>query len=138
MYTDLADPATPFRLAELLRHRHLDVFCLNDTDCDPATASLQAELLGEFLPAFFPFRSPFELVEPRSATGAPAAKPSERPASVDPLAAGVPVQPERSTSAQSAADPAPAPAAPGLQTADLPIQAGPAHPAKPAAAPTDA
>jgi hypothetical protein len=142
MYTDLADPATPFRLAELLRHRHLDVFCLNDTDCDPATASLQAELLGEFLPAFFPFRSPFELVEPRSATGAIAAKPSERPASVDPLAAGVPVQPERSTSAQSAADPAPAPAAPGLQTADLPIQAGPAHPAKPAAkpaaAPTDA
>ena len=56
MYTDLADPATPFRLADLLRHRHLDVFCLNDTDCDPATASLQAELLGEFLPAFFPFR----------------------------------------------------------------------------------
>ncbi|HET9518379.1 MAG TPA: stealth conserved region 3 domain-containing protein, partial [Actinoplanes sp.] len=34
MYTDLADPATPFRLAELLRRRHLDVFCLNDTDSD--------------------------------------------------------------------------------------------------------
>ena len=34
MYTDLADPATPFKLARLLRDRHLDAFCLNDTDSD--------------------------------------------------------------------------------------------------------
>jgi Stealth protein CR2, conserved region 2/Stealth protein CR3, conserved region 3/Stealth protein CR1, conserved region 1/Stealth protein CR4, conserved region 4 len=68
MYTDLADPHTPFRLARLLHDRHLDAFCLNDTDSHPDAAVLQATLLDEFLPAFLPFAAPFELSEPRPAT----------------------------------------------------------------------
>ncbi|GAA2472703.1 exopolysaccharide phosphotransferase [Winogradskya humida] len=60
MYADLANPATPFKLARLLRHRDLDTFCLNDTDSDEAVAVEQAALLGEFLPAYLPFASPYE------------------------------------------------------------------------------
>jgi stealth protein CR2/Stealth-like protein len=70
MYADLAHPATPFRLARLLRDRHLDAFCLNDTDSDPAVAREQAAMLGEFLPAYLPFPSPWELAVPRPATTA--------------------------------------------------------------------
>jgi hypothetical protein len=68
MYTDLADPSTPFRLGRLLHDRHLDAFCLNDTDSDPAAAAEQAALLADFLPAYLPFPSPFELATPRAAT----------------------------------------------------------------------
>jgi hypothetical protein len=68
IYTDLADERTPLRLARLLRHRHLDAFCLNDTDSDPALAAEQAELLAEFLPSYLPFPSPWELATPRPAT----------------------------------------------------------------------
>jgi hypothetical protein len=68
MYTDLADPSTPFRLSRLLHDRHLDAFCLNDTDSDPAAASEQAALLADFLPAYLPFPSPFELAAPRAGT----------------------------------------------------------------------
>jgi hypothetical protein len=68
MYTDLADPSTPFRLGRLLHDRHLDAFCLNDTDSDPAAAPEQAALLAEFLPAFLPFPSSFELSAPRDGT----------------------------------------------------------------------
>jgi hypothetical protein len=57
LYTDLKHPETPVRLMSLLRHRSKDVFCLNDTDADPAA---QADLLAEFLPAYFPFPAPFE------------------------------------------------------------------------------
>lgn len=67
-YNDLADPATPFKLAELLRKRHLDAFCLNDTDGEGAAAVDQAALLGDFLPAYLPLVSPYELAEPRPAT----------------------------------------------------------------------
>ena len=67
-YADLADDRTPFRLARLLRHRHLDAFCLNDTDSDPASAADQEQLLADFLPAFLPFASPYELARPRPAT----------------------------------------------------------------------
>ena len=70
MYTDLADGRTPFRLARLLRNRHLDAFCLNDTDSDPAVAAEQEALLAEFLPAYLPFRAPFELERPRARTTA--------------------------------------------------------------------
>ena len=78
MYADLADPRTPFRLARLLRDRHLDAFCLNDTDSDAAAAGLQAELLAEFLPNFLPFATPFELAQPRPATEPlPAPDPSD-------------------------------------------------------------
>ncbi|MDT4993766.1 MAG: hypothetical protein QOH97_3658 [Actinoplanes sp.] len=72
LYTDVADPRMPFLLAKLLRNRHLDAFCLNDTDSDPSMAAVQAELLAEFLPAYLPFASPFELARPRAATAPPA------------------------------------------------------------------
>jgi hypothetical protein len=88
LYTDLADPATPFRLAELLRSRHLDVFCLNETDSDPATATDQAELLSEFLPAYLPFASPFELADARPGTVAP---PRPAPAQPPLTAASMPL-----------------------------------------------
>jgi hypothetical protein len=66
-YLDLGEPETPIRLAKLLRHRNVDVFCLNDTDATPAIAHQQAELLREFLPAYFPFASPYELTGPEAA-----------------------------------------------------------------------
>jgi hypothetical protein len=58
-------------MARVLRNRNLDAFCLNDTDCDAATAAVQASLLAEFLPAYLPFASPYELTTPRANAGAP-------------------------------------------------------------------
>ncbi|MEV6489227.1 stealth family protein, partial [Actinoplanes sp. NPDC051633] len=63
-YTDLAAPSTPFRLARLLRDRHLDAFCLNDVDADAPTSREQAGLIADFLPAYLPFRAPFEPASP--------------------------------------------------------------------------
>jgi hypothetical protein len=60
-YVDLAEPVTPIKLARILRLRHLDAFCLNDTESDAAVVHEQAELLRDFLPAYFPFPSPYEL-----------------------------------------------------------------------------
>ncbi|WP_433298147.1 stealth family protein [Actinoplanes sp. CA-030573] len=60
MYRDLADPLLPKRLANALRKRHHQIFCLNDTDTDPAQAEAQLAALAEFLPAYFPFASPYE------------------------------------------------------------------------------
>lgn len=74
MYTDLADPATPVRLAHALRHRHNEVFCLNDTDAEGLPAGEQTALLQEFLPAYYPFRSPYET---SSAAAGPNALPRE-------------------------------------------------------------
>ncbi|XVU24321.1 stealth family protein [Actinoplanes sp. CA-054009] len=71
MYTDLADPSTPFRLARLLHNRNLDAFCLNDTDSPAALAPEQAALLAEFLPAYLPFPSRWELSTPRAGTMSP-------------------------------------------------------------------
>jgi hypothetical protein len=68
MYTDLADPGTPMRLARVLHDRHLDAFCLNDTNSAAGDAGEQAALLAEFLPKYLPFPSPFELATPRPAT----------------------------------------------------------------------
>jgi hypothetical protein len=79
MYTDLADARTPFKLARLLRDRHLDAFCLNDTDSDPDDATEQAQLLAEFLPAFLPFASEWELTSPRSGTNPISTSPSRTP-----------------------------------------------------------
>ena len=74
-YTDLAAPVTPFKLAELLRHRNLDAFCLNDTDSDPALVADQEAMLADFLPAYLPFVSPYEL----SSTDRPATAPQPAP-----------------------------------------------------------
>jgi hypothetical protein len=73
-YADLADPSTPLQLAFLLAKRHYDVFCLNDTDSADVALSGQAAMVADFLPRYFPFRSPFELpddvVAQRSAASA--------------------------------------------------------------------
>jgi hypothetical protein len=61
MYRDLSDPNTPKQLARTLRKRHFPVFCLNDTISTEEGAREQAELLESFLPAYFPFTSPYEL-----------------------------------------------------------------------------
>ncbi|MGH8868015.1 MAG: stealth family protein [Actinomycetes bacterium] len=60
MYTDLCDPLTPSRLQRLLRDRHLDVFCLNDTDHSGVDAEEQARSLERFLAAYYPMASSFE------------------------------------------------------------------------------
>jgi hypothetical protein len=65
MYADLADPAAPFKMTRVLRNRHLDAFCLNDTDADAGTAAEQEALLADFLPAYLPFSAPFELAARR-------------------------------------------------------------------------
>jgi hypothetical protein len=116
LYTDLADPATPFRLAEVLRSRHLDVFCLNETDSDPATWADQAELLSEFLPAYLPFASPFELADPRPGTVAPARPaPAPPPAAATPLVARQPTRDSDDRPAPPAPQPAPHAAPPPPQ-----------------------
>jgi hypothetical protein len=61
LYADLAAPVTPFKLNRLLATRSFDGFCLNDDQCDRLTAIEQRAMLGDFLPAYFPFRAPFEL-----------------------------------------------------------------------------
>jgi hypothetical protein len=60
-YADLAHPSTPVQLAFLLKRRHCDVFCLNDTDSAEVALAEQAAMLADFLPRYFPFRAPFEL-----------------------------------------------------------------------------
>jgi stealth protein CR2/Stealth-like protein len=62
-YADLAHPSTPVQLAFLLNRRHCDVFCLNDTDSAAVALNEQAAMMADFLPQYFPFRSPFELPE---------------------------------------------------------------------------
>jgi hypothetical protein len=49
------------QLAFLLSRRHCDVFCLNDTDSATVALGEQAAMMKDFLPHYFPFRSPFEL-----------------------------------------------------------------------------
>ena len=97
LYTDLARPETPFKLAKLLRNRHLDAFCLNDTDSDPGAAAEQAALLADFLPAYLPFVSPFELAEPRPATVP--IQPPPALALAQQVSVSLPAQPDRGTGA---------------------------------------
>lgn len=78
LYTDLADHDTPFRLARLLHHRNVDAFCLNDTSSGPEAMAEQAPLLAEFLPAYLPFPSRWEL---------PASRAVKTPAMRTPVAA---------------------------------------------------
>jgi hypothetical protein len=66
-YADLAHPSTPVQLAFLLAQRHCDVFCLNDTDSAEVALGEQAAMMADFLPQYFPFRSPFELPDDEAA-----------------------------------------------------------------------
>lgn len=61
LYADIAETQTPDRLANLLRRRDVDIFCLNDTDSSQADHSRQTAMLEEFLSAYFPLPSSFEL-----------------------------------------------------------------------------
>ncbi len=90
LYTDLAQPATPFQLARLLRGRNVDAFCLNDVDMHSAAVADQEELVAEFLPAYLPFTSPFELQHRTLRTPAAPRQPSpdrdDRPVPPAPVA----------------------------------------------------
>jgi hypothetical protein len=105
MYTDLADPSTPFRLSRLLHDRHLDAFCLNDTDSDPAAAAEQAALLADFLPAYLPFPSPFELETPRPGTTSLPHAPAPVVARQATRTPADPIHPDIALPAQPAVDP---------------------------------
>src|SRR5699024_7576396 len=60
-YADLVDPKTPVKLSKLLRRRNYDTLCLNDNDSDDQALRKQADMLADFLPKYFPIRSPLEL-----------------------------------------------------------------------------
>ncbi|GIF36227.1 stealth family protein [Actinoplanes xinjiangensis] len=83
LYTDLSEPVTPLRLARLLRSRDVDAFCLNDVDVHSAAVADQEALVAEFLPAYLPFTSPFELqhrnVRPIAAPRQPSPGRDDRP-----------------------------------------------------------
>jgi hypothetical protein len=100
-YADLAAPVTPFKLADLLRHRNLDAFCLNDIDSAPALVAEQEAMLADFLPAYLPFVSPYELSNPRPGTAplpAPPLRPGRQLGRAAPVTAGaLPAQQDRGT-----------------------------------------
>lgn len=60
LYTDVADPGTPERLADLLQTRRHQVLCLNDTKSDPASHSARAAMIGAFLEDYYPTPGAFE------------------------------------------------------------------------------
>ena len=78
-YADLAAPVTPFKLAEMLRNRNIDAFCLNDTDSEPEVVADQEAMLADFLPAYLPFVSPYELSPWNGPVTAPPAAPPSLP-----------------------------------------------------------
>ena len=61
LYADIARDDTPHRLKSLLWNRDFDVFCLNDHDSSKIDAESQAKIIGDFLAAYFPQPSSFEL-----------------------------------------------------------------------------
>lgn len=60
MYADLAAPQTPSLLRLTLAKRQFQVFCLNDTDSEPAALARQHTLMHDFLSAYFPVPAPWE------------------------------------------------------------------------------
>lgn len=75
-YFDLAQPGIPARLARLLRLRHRQAFCLNDTvSCERDLAD-QLALLRPFLDAYFPVPSPLERAIARQEVRQPCPSPS--------------------------------------------------------------
>jgi stealth protein CR2/Stealth-like protein len=59
-YTQLAVPDLGERLTRLLHRRDSDTFCLNDAFSDESEIAGQLAVLGPFLDAYFPVRSPYE------------------------------------------------------------------------------
>jgi hypothetical protein len=59
-YIDIGHPWAPVAMSTMLRRRSNDVFCINDTDHAPDAVAEQEALVARFLPAYFPFRAPFE------------------------------------------------------------------------------
>lgn len=61
-YIDLSADLAERRLNTLLAHRNMDTFCLNDT-VESADPDRQKEMLANFLDAYFPVPSPYEVPE---------------------------------------------------------------------------
>ncbi|MBV1854959.1 stealth family protein [Catellatospora tritici] len=61
VYIDLGRLVAPVMLARLVRQRNTDVFCLNDTNSSVADLDEQAQMVREFMEAYFPFKAPWEL-----------------------------------------------------------------------------
>jgi hypothetical protein len=59
-YLDLAEDRMPSALDRLQRERHLEVFCLNDTDGPADLLEQRGALAARFLTRYFPTPSPFE------------------------------------------------------------------------------
>ncbi|MFD7500491.1 stealth family protein [Streptomyces sp. NPDC059850] len=75
-YVDLARPAIHNRLARLLRTRHCQAFCLNDTVSSEHDLAGQLALLRPFLDAYFPVPSPLERAVTRQEARQPCPSPS--------------------------------------------------------------
>ncbi|WP_443072964.1 stealth family protein [Streptomyces sp. S465] len=67
-YVDLAQPTVRARLAGLLRTRHCQAFCLNDTVSSAHDLEDQSALVRAFLDAYFPLPSPLERAVTRQET----------------------------------------------------------------------
>ncbi len=65
VYQDIARVDAHRRLGNLLRTRHADVFCLNDTESSPDRIEAQRLIMADFFERYFPVPSPFELSAPR-------------------------------------------------------------------------
>ncbi len=60
MYADLSSPTTEAMLPLLQAKRDFDVFCLNDTDTDPAQFDRLHRLMESFLSQYIPIPAPWE------------------------------------------------------------------------------
>jgi hypothetical protein len=60
-YADIGAPETASRLRRILRERDYDSFCLNDPDSAYVDAVEQARIIREFLEAYYPLPSSFEI-----------------------------------------------------------------------------
>jgi len=72
-YVDTAHPVAALHLSRLLRRRHAEVFCLDDTGAHGPEEAERRAMLGDFLGSYFPFRAPWELPERVVADGEPSA-----------------------------------------------------------------
>jgi hypothetical protein len=61
LYCDIAERRAPIKLTRLARRRDADMFCLNDVGEDRRVGHDPERLLRDFLSAYFPLRSGFEV-----------------------------------------------------------------------------